>query len=198
MERKSHQKLAMGARALRAGAILCSLTAVFLVTVCLSVSTTGEEGETTGTIPRVASHVDGFVLPTGAAQDYGELPQAKTVAMRILTGESVAAIVSLAGQETGAGASRLPAGFEDEVLAASGFADVLVDMQANVVGWTCRGSSPEVFALVRRDLQAHGWHAVDSGSVCGGTFFKEEGEYRWVYVMCYQVGGSASVVLQYG
>lgn len=187
----------MGARARRAGAILCLLAGVFLAAVALPAQLGDGKGDA-GTVSAASSQAAGSAPTVGAAQGPGESLRAETVARRILFGEAAAAIAALAGQSAGGGEASLPAGFEDEVLAVSGFADVLANPQAKAVGWSCAGTASEAFALVSADLRVRGWHAVESGMARGGTFFKEEGEYRWVFVMCYQIGESASVVLQYG
>lgn len=100
-------------------------------------------------------------------------------------------------EEGAPGRARAPDGFEDEVLSLHGKEDTRVDERARVVGFTMAGVSEEMFQAVSCELEALGWIRVESGLPNCGTFVKEEGSYRWLFVSCVQAGESTSVVVQY-
>lgn len=198
----------MIARAKRAGAILLALALAMGVVLALTKPTAQEDAT-------------GYMLGTDTmltAGDEGEGGDAVSAAVRVPGGKqpskgSVAGLI-LAGKteealsEAGCSPVRfdgfdaeksvvLPKGFEDEVLYLPADAVVLVDSDACVVALSCSGASKAVFSQVRRELQAKGWQFVESGADNGGSFFKEGGEYQWVFAMCYQIGEKTSVVMQY-
>lgn len=92
--------------------------------------------------------------------------------------------------------AELPGGFEEEVLAVAGRAEMRADARAGLVGFTTRASAEESFAAIAKELAARGWRSVESGMPSCGTFAKEGGRHRWLFVSCVQTGEGASVVVQ--
>lgn len=67
-----------------------------------------------------------------------------------------------------------------------------------VVGMVCMGDSADVLARASEALQSHGWMLADEGNGASGrTFIKSQGRYRWAFVSCSQVSGSASLWIAY-
>lgn len=101
-------------------------------------------------------------------------------------------------QERQAAAScAVPQGFEDEVVGVAGRADVRVLEGCGIVGFVESGNAESVFDGLLGDLSSKGWLQIESGRAACGTFVKEDGFYRWIFVTCVQVGASTSVVVQY-
>ncbi|NGM17213.1 hypothetical protein GMI70_04180 [Eggerthellaceae bacterium zg-893] len=95
------------------------------------------------------------------------------------------------------GSALLPASFHSEVGMDAEATSVCVDDAAKIVSYVAAGSADQVFEDVRGRLEGKGWHAVESGLAACGSFAKEEGAYRWLFVACLDVAGGTSVVLQY-
>ena len=185
----------MSMRARRAACALLGCAAVFLAAVFAfgPGSTAGEEAQDAGGRESAA----GTAAQAGRTQvDASSAGEARAAAKLILSGDARAAVALLA-EGSSEGKSGLPSGFEDEVLVLSGVEDVHSDEAVKVVGWACPGNAEAVFRQLSAEMEARGWVAVESGSSQSGTFFKEEGAYRWVCLMCYQTGVYASIVVQY-
>lgn len=102
----------------------------------------------------------------------------------------------LEGKSGGESKRDAPARFEEEVLSLEGVSEMRVDPRSAIVGFTSAKAADHVFKDASDELEARGWTFVDSGSNTCGTFVKEAGTYRWVFVSCVQVGSSTSVVVQ--
>ncbi|NHM15851.1 hypothetical protein GMI69_04080 [Eggerthellaceae bacterium zg-887] len=112
-------------------------------------------------------------------------------------GASDASISEVLGQGEEENAALLPASFHAEVGMDAEVASVRVDDAAKIVSYVAAGSADQVFEDVCRRLEGKGWHAVESGLATCGSFAKEEGVYRWLFVACLDVADGTSVVLQY-
>ncbi len=95
------------------------------------------------------------------------------------------------------GPARLPASFHAEVGVGAEATSVRVDDAAKIVSYVTGGFADQVFEGVRGRLEDNGWHAVESGLATCGSFVKEEGAYRWLFVACLDVADGTSVVLHY-
>ena len=91
---------------------------------------------------------------------------------------------------------EVPESFQEEVLSTAGREELRCDASVGVVGFAEAGEAAEVFARLSAELEEKGWTAVESGLDSAGTFVKEDGEHRWLYLSCVQVGESTSVVAQ--
>ena len=190
----------MALRARRAALVLGAFVLAFALSVVFAKPAEMAESAIAGTDPPASDKgAGGEGRPVG---DGGQ-PSPESLAALILAGDAQGALAR-AGSATGhirygcTGADVLcPEGFEEEVLALSGMADVLVEPDVGAVGFCVPGMARDAFSLVSEELRLRGWTAVASGTDNGGSFFKEEGRYRWLFVMCYQVGETVSVVLQY-
>jgi hypothetical protein len=89
-----------------------------------------------------------------------------------------------------------PGGFEDEI-AATASEEVWADGESQVVGWVLPGSAETVFDGLTRGLSERGWTQVESGSATMGSFVKEDGSYRWVFLQCLAGGEETFVLVSY-
>jgi len=131
-------------------------------------------------------------------------PTARSVASAVLVGDEETLLARLGCKVLEPtqvvqveAAGILPRGFRAEVFALEAFDKVMVDPAASVVGFTCKGAAESAFADLALQLAASGWHCEESGLGVGGSFTKESGVMRWLFIMCYQMEGETAVVLQY-
>ena len=107
------------------------------------------------------------------------------------------ALELLASLDSSDGADdEVPESFQEEVLSTAGREDLRCDASAGIVGFSEEGSAEEVFAQLSEELAEKGWTGVESGLDAAGTFVKGDGDHRWLYLSCVQVGDSTSVVAQ--
>lgn len=90
---------------------------------------------------------------------------------------------------------QLPEGFEEEAFAAEG--DVQVSQAAHTFGFTVPEVADAVYERLNQALLQKGWSQSGQGSAVGATFQKSEGEFRWLFLQCVQVGSSTTVVAAY-
>lgn len=131
-------------------------------------------------------------------------PAVRSVASAVLAGDEETLLARLgckvlepAQVVQAEAAGILPRGFHTEVLALAAYDRVMVDPAASVVGFACKGAAESVFADLALQLAASGWRREESGLGVGGSFTKESGVLRWLFIMCYQMEGETAVVLQY-
>ena len=91
---------------------------------------------------------------------------------------------------------RLPEGFAQEVVPAEGPRRRLRVNGGSVVGFEVEEEPLQAFDEMAGLLGDRGWTAVPSGTGAGGSFVKEAGRYRWVYVSCVKAGDTTCVVVQ--
>ena len=78
---------------------------------------------------------------------------------------------------------EIPALFESELLDLSG-KKAWVSSGGDLVGFWCSAASDEAMVLVSDELAGKGWVKVESGTACIASFVKEQGAYRWCYLVC--------------
>lgn len=72
--------------------------------------------------------------------------------------------------------------------------EVRWDSAQGVFGFELEGASGEVLALLSALWREQGWESMSLGDVCGATFIKQTGSYRWMLVTCTQIGATSCVV----
>lgn len=92
--------------------------------------------------------------------------------------------------------SSIPSSFQDELLFVEGFQSVNCSREYGLVGFVVDERPSGAFEQISKQLEASGWRAVESGHPSRGTFTKQSGSYRWVYVSCVASGDKTSVVIQ--
>ena len=209
-------KREMAARARRAGGIVAAGTlALVLALVGTEVAgeSDGAEGgfgmtpavQTGGLVQRKALG-SGYSGPEIAAAlvSTSKDRKVRSAASAVLTGDKGALLEQLGCKVLtpmqvvqAEAAGILPRGFRAEVLALEAYDDVMVDSAASLVGFTCEGDAGQVFAGLVSQLVVSGWRYEESGLGVGGSFAKESGVLRWLFIMCYQVENETVVVLQY-
>lgn len=140
------------------------------------------------------AHDEGGAVAAAAA-GVGTGVSPRDLARSILAGDAAEAMEALGAGETDA-AAALPADFEEELFSLAGYDRVMMD-NAGLVGFGYRGSAEELFGTLRRELEDKGWVCTPLGVGSSGTFTKESGVYRWVFLSCYPAGAEVSAVLQY-
>ena len=73
--------------------------------------------------------------------------------------------------------------------------DIKIDNSNKVVGFTLSNDASYSFILIRNCLIDKGWEFVESGNSTSGSFYKNNGKYRWIFLNCINVGGESSIVL---
>lgn len=109
---------------------------------------------------------------------------------------SEAAALAVDGTPASREPPRLPEGFAQEVVPAEGRAGLRVGAGGSVVGFEVEEEPLQAFDEMAGLLGDRGWTAVPSGTGAGGSFVKEAGRYRWVYVSCVKAGDTTCVVVQ--
>lgn len=91
----------------------------------------------------------------------------------------------------------IPQNYLDEVInpASINANDVKVDKSEKIVGFSLSDDAECSFARVKNVLVDKGWKNVESGSSTSSSFYKDEGNYSWLFLNCISVGGETSVVL---
>ena len=92
--------------------------------------------------------------------------------------------------------ASVPEFFQSEIGMPAGAQNVRVDATASVIGWDMTGGSQVVLEAFIKQMENKGWSSVPLGGVCGATFLKDEGQYRWALVSCSQFDSTTSVVLR--
>ncbi len=167
-------KTSMGKRAFGAGCVLCVAGLVLLAAVAV---TPGKDGGGSAADPIVTADALETASPT-------------RIASRILEGK-------FSGATDFAAADFPPVEFSQEAVDASVAETVMADADAQVVSYVVAGSAVDVFDYVTEELASKGWIPAESGWEIAGSFVKEGGTYRWLFIMCYQVGDRTSLVMQY-
>lgn len=141
----------------------------------------------------------------GRAFEEADRPSVLSEAAALIGGEEAdadgdadaGALELLASLDSSDGADdEVPESFQEEVLSTAGREDLRCDASAGIVGFSEEGSAEEVFAQLSAELAEKGWTGVESGLDAAGTFVKGDGDHRWLYLSCVQVGDSTSVVAQ--
>ncbi len=191
--------------------------ALALVLALAGTKVAGESGSSesaTGLMPAYETDAIGqWNMPRGGNAGYEAVaalasaprdPTARSVASAVLAGDEATLLARLgckvlesAQVVQAEAAGILPRGFHAEVLALAAYDKVMVDPVASVVGFACKGAAESVFADLALQLAASGWHCEESGLGVGGSFTKESGVIRWLFIMCYQMEDETAVVLQY-
>lgn len=92
----------------------------------------------------------------------------------------------------------LPESFPREVIDPSEIGCSETYSAQGVVGMACMGDAADVLVRASEALQSRGWILADEGNGASGrTFVKSQGKYRWAFVSCSQVSGSASLWIAY-
>ena len=91
---------------------------------------------------------------------------------------------------------NVPEAFTDECFDVSGKSNLLVDEQGDLISFTASGEAGTAFQDIMQCLEKKGWTSAESGSDTQGTFIKNAGDIRWIYVTCLDVGGETCVVIQ--
>lgn len=86
--------------------------------------------------------------------------------------------------------------FEKELFSLADARDVLATPDGRIVGFTASEGAGSAFALIAQRLSDAGWTEVPSGAATIGSFVKSDGTLRWVFVVCSDMGGESSVVVQ--
>lgn len=119
------------------------------------------------------------------------------VALALASADRPGVLREAARSPTEASDAGPPAGFEDEALRLEARCDVRADERNGVLGFSCAGGAAETLAALEGELRAKGWSSVSSGYEGTGSFVKEKGRYRWMFVACIDVGDWTSVVVRY-
>lgn len=87
---------------------------------------------------------------------------------------------------------EIPVLFESELLGLSG-KKAWASSDGELVGFWYSATPDEAMVFVSDELAAKGWTKVESGTTCIASFVKDQGAYRWCYVVC-QGGNESSCV----
>ena len=91
---------------------------------------------------------------------------------------------------------EVPDNFSNEVLdvpSIGGF-DVKVSDNKKIVGFSMPYSSDVSFDIIKSKLQQNNWKYIENGNKNNTTFFKDEGNYTWLFLNCVDIGGTSSAV----
>lgn len=95
------------------------------------------------------------------------------------------------------GLLRQTPAFMNEIGLPADAYEVKFQEKVNTVGYVVPQSLVEFYPQLFSALRVRGWEEIDSNLVGTGTFVKETGDYRWIFVNCVDVADGCSVVLQY-
>lgn len=99
------------------------------------------------------------------------------------------------GDDAALGASELPSAFTAECFSATGLGEVRCTDGASVVGIVSDLEPESLYQTCSDALVSHGWLAVASGMEQRGSFVKDAGEYRWLFLDVSRIGERSSAVI---
>lgn len=76
-----------------------------------------------------------------------------------------------------------PDSFDSELVDLSG-KEAWASAEGNVLGFWYPAAPAKAMEGVSEELVGKGWTKVDSGAACIASFVKDQGVYRWCYVIC--------------
>lgn len=93
--------------------------------------------------------------------------------------------------------SDIPENYLEEVVDVFSFDAhlIMIDKSEKIVGFSIDSDAATSFNNLKEQLISRGWNYVDSGSSTSSSFYKNNGNYKWLFVNCVNVGGETSVVL---
>ena len=109
----------------------------------------------------------------------------------------VDAVLDGASDDPFALASELPSRFETELFSLSGMDDARCSPDLRLLGYSQPGSAEDALRALAEKLEGKGWEVIPSEQALCRSFSKTDGTYRWAFASAAQVGGSASVVVQW-
>lgn len=93
--------------------------------------------------------------------------------------------------------SDIPENYLEEVVDVFSFDShlIMIDNSEKIVGFSIAEDAVTAFNILKAQLISRGWNYVESGSSTSSSFYKNNGNYKWLFVNCVNVGGETSVVL---
>lgn len=92
---------------------------------------------------------------------------------------------------------EMPPLFEAEMFSLSDVDDAQLSSDLHLLGYSQLGGAEDALDALTEKLKEKGWESTASDQALCRSFSKGSGMYRWAYAFAAQVGGSASVVVQW-
>lgn len=93
--------------------------------------------------------------------------------------------------------SVVPSNFYQELfsIADIGGTNIKTSQDKNVVGFNMPFKAQISFSIIKEKLVSNNWKFTENESNTISTFWKDEGDYTWLFLNCVDVGKSTSVII---